>query len=111
MQKQKIQLEKVQVDAKLKKVEEDLLQVEDANTKVFRVLFILNFHIEHVNKAINHRGCHDGFKHLILKAFRSASHTGLWLLRGASSADVKLQDRETSNIAKEMLVISFCWKD
>ena len=34
MQKQKIQLEKVQVDAKLKKIEEDLLQVEDANAKV-----------------------------------------------------------------------------
>ena len=34
MQKQKIQLEKVQVEAKLKKVEEDLVQVEDANAKV-----------------------------------------------------------------------------
>lgn len=35
MLKQKIQLEKVQVEAKLKKVEEDLVQIEDANTKVY----------------------------------------------------------------------------
>ena len=41
MQKQKIQLEKVQVEAKLKKVEEDLVQVEDANAKVCLSAFFL----------------------------------------------------------------------